>query len=180
MEIITKQLEDMPETASDIIKFLNSKDDYELEELRISDKTTTILEVKKIITKKNLTLQLQEKCSNVNSTVQRFFNRIEPLVSKGLPSMMVINYKLMPIEDYVKNVTEVGTHAASVSNIRGSATPALIANALRDTFFILDEIKHIFLKNLLLLNIQRWMKSIGGQPIFLSQIETLRRIDIFT
>ena len=46
----------MPETAYDIIKFLNSKDDYELEELTISDRTTTIFEVKKIITKKNLIL----------------------------------------------------------------------------------------------------------------------------
>lgn len=69
VESITKQLEDMLETTSDIIKFLNFKDDYELEELRISDRTSMILEVKNIITKKNLTLQLQEKCSNVNNIV---------------------------------------------------------------------------------------------------------------
>ena len=77
--------------------------------------------------------------------VQRFFNKIEPLINKGLPSMMVINDKLMPIEDYVKKLTEVGTHAASVANIKGSATPALIVKTLRDSFFILDEIKRIFL-----------------------------------
>ena len=59
--------------------------------------------------------------------------------------MMVINDKLMPIEDYVKKLIEVGTHAASVANIKGSATPALIVKTLRDSFFILDEIKHIFL-----------------------------------
>ena len=99
----------MLDIASNIIKFLNSKDDYELEELRISDRTATILEVKKIITKRNLNLQLQENCSNVNNMVQRFFNKIEPLMSKDLPSMMVINEKLMPIEDYVKTLTEVGT-----------------------------------------------------------------------
>ena len=39
----------------------------------------------------------------------------------------------------------MGTHAASVANIKGSATPALIVKTLRDSFFILDEIKHIFL-----------------------------------
>ena len=61
MESITKHLEDMQEIAFDIIKFLNSEDDYEIEELRISDKTKMILEVKKIITKKNLTIHLQEK-----------------------------------------------------------------------------------------------------------------------
>lgn len=133
METITKKLEDVPETTSDIIKFLNSRDDYELEELRISDKTETILELKKIITKKNITLQLQEKCINVNNIVQIFFSKIEPLVSKGLPSMMVINDKLMPNEDYVKKLIEVGTHAASVANIKGLATPALIVKTLRDS-----------------------------------------------
>jgi len=85
VETISKQLEDMPEIASDIIKLLNSKDSYELEELGINDRTATILEVKKIITKKNLILQLKEKCSSVNTIVQRFFSRIEPLTSKGLP-----------------------------------------------------------------------------------------------
>ena len=135
----------MPETASNIIKFLNSKDDYELKELRISDRTAIILEVKKIITKKNLTLQLQGRCNNVNDIVQRFFNKIEPLVGKVLPSMMVINDKLMQIEVYVKKLTGVGTHATSVANIKGLATPALIVKKLRDSFFILDEIKHIFL-----------------------------------
>ena len=40
---------------------------------------------------------------------------------------------------------EVGTHVASVANIKGSTTPALIVKTLRDSFFILDEIKHIYL-----------------------------------
>ena len=59
--------------------------------------------------------------------------------------MMAINDKLMPIEDYVKKLTEVGTHTASISNIKGSTTPTIIVKTLRDPFFILDEIKHIFL-----------------------------------
>jgi len=123
---------------------LNSKDSYELEELGINDRTTTILEVKKIITKKNLILQLEEKCNNVNVIVQRFSSRLEPLISKGLPSKLVINDKLMPIEDYVLKLTKVGTNATSVSNIRGAATPRVVLNSLRDSFFILNEIKHIF------------------------------------
>ena len=123
---------------------MNSKDSYELEELGINDRTTTILEVKKIITKKNLILQLEEKCNNVNVIVQRFSSRLEPLISKGLPSKLVINDKLMPIEDYVLKLTKVGTNATSVSNIRGAATPRVVLNSLRDSFFILNEIKHIF------------------------------------
>lgn len=69
--------------------------------------------------------------------VQRFFNKIESLISKGLPSMMVINDKLMSIEDYVKNLTKVGTHATLIANIKGSATPTLIVKTLRDSFFTL-------------------------------------------
>lgn len=77
--------------------------------------------------------------------VQRFFNKIKPLINNSLPSMMVINDKLMLIEDYVKKLTEVGTHATLIANIKGSTTPTLIVKILRDCFFILDEIKHIFL-----------------------------------
>jgi len=59
--------------------------------------------------------------------------------------MMFINDILMPVKDYVNKLTEVGNHEALVSTIRGLVTPTLIENALRDTFFILDEINHIFL-----------------------------------
>lgn len=145
IETISKEIEDMLEVATQVIKFLNSKDSYQLEELGINDRTTTILEVKKIITKKNLIPQLEEKCNNVNVIVQIFFSMLEPLTSKGLPSILVINNKLMPIEDYVRKLTEVGTNATSVSNIRGAATPRVVLNALRDAFFNLNEIRHIFL-----------------------------------
>lgn len=66
------------------------------------------------------------------------------MTSKGLPSMLVINDKLMPIEDYVRKLTEVDTNAASISNIRGATTPRIVLSALRDTTFILNEIRHIF------------------------------------
>lgn len=145
IETISNQLEDKLEIATDIIKFLNSKDSYEFQELGIDDRTTAILEVKKFITNKNLILQLEEKCSNVNVIVQHFFSRLEPLTNKGFPSIFVINDNLMPIEDYVRKLTEVKTSATIVSNIKGTTTPRLVLNALQDTFFILYEIKHIFL-----------------------------------
>lgn len=57
IETITEQLEEKPSTATEIIKFLNSKDISELENFGIEYRETTILEVKKILTKKNLILQ---------------------------------------------------------------------------------------------------------------------------
>ena len=52
IETISNELEDKLEIATDIIKLMNSKDSYELQELGIDDMTEAILEVKKIITKK--------------------------------------------------------------------------------------------------------------------------------
>ena len=54
-------LGDMPSQANEIIRFLNSKTREELEELKIEDMTETILEVKRVLTKRGLMLQLEEK-----------------------------------------------------------------------------------------------------------------------
>jgi len=43
----------MPTQANEIIKFLNSKTKEELEELKIQDRTETILEVKKFWPREN-------------------------------------------------------------------------------------------------------------------------------
>ena len=50
----SEKLGEIPTEASNIIKFLNSMSRYELEEVGISDRTATILEVKKVLTKMNL------------------------------------------------------------------------------------------------------------------------------
>lgn len=60
---INAQLGEMPATSNNIIKFLNSKNRYESDDLGVDDRTKTILEVKKVLTKKNLVLQLTEKCT---------------------------------------------------------------------------------------------------------------------
>jgi hypothetical protein len=51
----------MPIEATKIIKFLNSKTKEELEDLKIEDRMETILEVKRVLTKRGLMLQLEEK-----------------------------------------------------------------------------------------------------------------------
>jgi molecular chaperone DnaK (HSP70) len=61
IEKIRVELGDRPTQANDIIKFLNSKTREELEELKIEDITETILEVKRVLTKRSLMLQLEEK-----------------------------------------------------------------------------------------------------------------------
>ena len=69
----------MPTQVNEIIKFLNSKTTEELEEMKIEDRTETILEVKRSFTKRGLMLQLEEKVQAMDLGVQRFFSKIEAL-----------------------------------------------------------------------------------------------------
>lgn len=91
----------MPIEAFNIIRFLNYTSKYELEDVGISDRTTTILEVKKFLTNRNLIDQLEERCETLELQVNRFTNRIEALIQKELPNIYVINEKLVTQEDYV-------------------------------------------------------------------------------
>ena len=55
------ELGEMLSAANKIIKFINSKTKEELEELKVEDRIETILEVKRVLTKRGLMLQLEEK-----------------------------------------------------------------------------------------------------------------------
>lgn len=93
IEQVRKKLGDKPNEVTKLIKFLNSKNRQELEELEIEDRTETILEVRKVLTKRNLMRHLEEKGQNMNIGIQRFFAKLEPLYKKGLPNLLVINDK---------------------------------------------------------------------------------------
>jgi hypothetical protein len=82
---IKGELGEMPTEANEIIRFLNSKTKEEMENLKIEDRTETILEVKRVLTKRGLMLQLEEKSQNMDIGVQRFFSKIDVLQKKGLP-----------------------------------------------------------------------------------------------
>jgi hypothetical protein len=58
---IKGELGEMPTEDNEIIKFLNLKNKEELEDLNIEDRTKTILEVKRVLNKRGLMLQLEEK-----------------------------------------------------------------------------------------------------------------------
>jgi hypothetical protein len=58
---IKGELGEIPTEANEIIRFLNSKTREELEDLKIEDRTKTILEVNRVLTKRGLMLQLEEK-----------------------------------------------------------------------------------------------------------------------
>ena len=75
-----EKLGEMPTKVANIIRFLNSKSRYELEEVGVSDRIATILEVEKVLTKRNLIDQLEERCETLELQVNKFTNRIEALM----------------------------------------------------------------------------------------------------
>ena len=62
--------------------------------MEIEDRTETILEVRKVLNKRNLIRQLEEKGQNMNTGIQRFFAKLEPLYKKVFLNLLVINEKL--------------------------------------------------------------------------------------
>jgi hypothetical protein len=145
VEKIRTELGDMPAQANEIIRFLNSKTREELEELKIEDRTETILEVKRVLTKRGLMLQLEEKIQVMDQGVQRFFHKIDALQRKGLPGMKVINDKLMTLPDYKKRLTEVSKDSSQSS--QGYKGVSQEKHSWRPCSWILSiqhEIKHIF------------------------------------
>jgi len=76
---IKGDLGEMPTEANEIIIFLNLKTREEMEDLKIEYRKETMLEVKRVLTKRGLMLQLEEKAQNMDIGVQRFFNKIDVL-----------------------------------------------------------------------------------------------------
>ena len=58
------------------------------------------MEIRKVLSKRNLMLNLEEKCKNMQVAIDRFMAKFQILREKGLPSPLVINDKLMTQEDY--------------------------------------------------------------------------------
>jgi hypothetical protein len=145
VEKIRAKLGDMPAQANEIIRFLNSKTWEELEELKIEDRTETILEVKRVMTKRGLMLQLEEKIQVMDQGVQKFFHKIDALQRKGLPGMKVINEKLMTLPDYKKRLIEVSKDSSKFARIQGSITGRAFMDALHLDISIQHEMKHIFI-----------------------------------
>jgi hypothetical protein len=142
---IREELGERPTEATKIIRFLNSKTKEELEALEIEDMTKTILEVKNVLTKKGLMLQLEEKSQTMDIRVQIFFSKVDTLHKKGLPGLLVINDKLITLSDYKRKILAVSKYGSKFAGIQGSITGKAFLETLQLNLSIQHEIKHIFI-----------------------------------
>lgn len=138
----------MPEEANRLIIFLNSKNKYQLEELGIKDRTGTILEVKRILTKITLMQNLERSCHDMQVEINAFMEKFSILQRKGLPSPLVINEKLMRHIDYVDKLNQYVVNQASsstsVSGIKALPTGRVLYDSLENLFYVEHEIKNLF------------------------------------
>ena len=111
---------------------------------KISDRTTTILEVMKVLTKRNFVDQLEERCETLELQVNILTNIIEALVQKGLPNIYVINDNLITQEDYVLKLKEMEKSSIKLSGIKGSMTSREFLETKSNDFYIQNEVKHFF------------------------------------
>jgi hypothetical protein len=135
----------MPTEANKIIKFLNSKSKEETKSLQIEDRTETILEVKRVLTKRGLILQLEDIVQAMDVVVQRFFSKSDPLQKKGLPSLFVINNKLITLSYYKQKILIVAKDGSKFTGIKGSITGKAFLETLRLDLSIEQEIKYLFI-----------------------------------
>lgn len=150
----------MLEESPRIIQFLNSKNKYELQELDIVDRTGTILEVKKVLTKRNLMMQLEEKCQTMELTIGRFMAKFDALRQKGLPKPFIINDRLMAHEDYNTRIREVARDQANNSSMKWMPTRKVLYHTFENLFYLQDEVKHLFV------NKPTFAKYIGEAEVY--------------
>ena len=75
-----------------------------------------------MLTKRNLIRQLQEKCQVLDIGVQMFFNKLEALYKKGLPSLLVIKDKLSTWSDYSQKLLTKAKDGSKFAVVRVSMT----------------------------------------------------------
>jgi len=113
--------------------------------LKIEDRMETILEIKRVLTKRELMLQLEEKVQTMDTGVQRFFSKIKALQKKGLLDLMVLNYKLMNLPDYKQKMATVAKDSSKFLGIQGSIIDKAFLETLQPNINIQHKIWYIFI-----------------------------------
>lgn len=138
----------MPKEANRLIHFLNTHNAEQLEQLGIQDRTNTILEIKKVLTKRNLIQNLERRCQDMRVEVNAFMEKFTVLLSKGLPSPLIINDKLMKHIDYVDKLNKYASNqssaSSSASGVKALPSGQVLYDNLENLFYIEHEVKHLF------------------------------------
>lgn len=121
---------------------------FEQEELVQKVKATieqTTMEVKRVLKKRNLMIQLENKCKELKLQVKRFNIKFNVLQEKGLPALRASNRKLIPLENYQDQLCNIVVDASIFAKVRGTISGKAFMEGLHHDLFIQHQIHHLFL-----------------------------------
>ena len=75
---------------------MNTQTRQQLAELGIDERTGTILEIKRVFTKRTLMQNLERKCSDILEEINTFKEKFQVLLDNGLPNPMLSEDKIGP------------------------------------------------------------------------------------
>jgi len=141
-------LGNMPEVVNRMINVLNNKTSAQLATMGISNRTETILLIKRALTLRNLVQTLERRTHEMQTDINRFMTKFVALQNRGLPGLLNSAGRLLTHEQYAKSVNTFATNQIaerpSTSEEIGPATGQSLYNRVEDLFFIMNEIKHLF------------------------------------
>jgi hypothetical protein len=82
-EVLAKKPSEWAQNAIDLLNFVPT---FDLQTIRVKDRTMLIISARKIITKHNLLRSVQNKAMQMEHIIQEFKDAFEQLFIKGLPS----------------------------------------------------------------------------------------------
>ena len=110
----------------------------------VEDRTEAIIEVKKVLSKRNLMVNLEEKIHNMQVVIDRFMQRFQSFRDKGLPNPMVIHDKLMTQLEYTDRLRKLAKDQVSTSGIKALPTGRVLYDTFENLLFLEHEVKHLF------------------------------------
>lgn len=138
----------MPKQENRLIHFLNTKTNEDLEALRITNRIGTILEIKRVLTKRTLMQNLERRCQDMQVEINSFIERFTILHKKGLPSPLGSNDRLMKHINYTHKLNKYATDqiisSASTSGEKALPFGQALYENLENLFYIEHEVKHLF------------------------------------
>lgn len=102
-------LGNMPEIANRMINVLNNRTCPQLVAMGISNRTDTILLIKRVLTLRNLVQTLDRRFQEIQTEVNKFVERYTILHNRGFPSLLNNAGRFLSHENYAKRVSTFAT-----------------------------------------------------------------------
>jgi len=141
-------LGNMPEIANRMINVLNNRTGPQLAAMGISNRTDTILLIKRVLTLRTLVQTLDRRCQEMQTEVNKFVEKFTVLHNRGLPSLLNSAGRLLSHENYAKRVNTFATNqitaTSSAPQETGPTSGQSLYDKIENLFFIMNEIRHMF------------------------------------